>query len=116
MDNMKVLLNHSLKELRGTSKLDSLLVEDRNTNQIKELHYDGVFVFIGLTPNNELVKGKVEIDPYGFVKANNHMTSLAGIFAAGDVRCGATKQAAAAVGEGASAALAIREYLKTIGG
>lgn len=116
MDNMKVLLNHSLKELRGTSKLDSLLVEDKNTNQIKELHYDGVFVFIGLTPNNELVKGKVEIDPYGFVKANHHMTSLAGIFAAGDVRCGATKQAAAAVGEGASAALAIREYLKTIGG
>ena len=50
------------------------------------------------------------------VKTEQMMTSIPGVFAAGDVRAGSTKQAASATGEGASAALAIREYLKTIGG
>ena len=113
---MKVLLNHNIKELRGKNKLESVLVEDKNTNESKELNYDGVFVFIGLTPNNNLVKETAKVDQGGFVKTENMMTSVPGIFAAGDVRAGSTKQAASAAGEGASAALAIRDYLKTIGG
>ena len=88
----------------------------KNTGENKTLNYDGVFVFIGLTPNNDLLNGQVEFDPWGFVKTEHMMTSIPGIFAAGDVRAGSTKQAASAAGEGASAALAIREYLKTIGG
>ncbi|MBC7876537.1 MAG: FAD-dependent oxidoreductase [Anaerolineales bacterium] len=114
-ENMHVLLNHSIKELRGKNKLDSVLVEDKNTKEDKELNYDGVFVFIGLTPNNNLLKDKANLDQWGFVKTEYMMTSIPGIFSAGDVRSGATKQAAAATGEGASAALAIREYLKLIG-
>ena len=67
-------------------------------------------------PMTDLVKGKVEIVRYGFVATDKAlMTSLPGLFAAGDVRAGSTKQAAAAVGEGATAALAIREYLKHVG-
>ena len=112
---MRLLLNHRIKELRGTNKLESVVVEDKTLNQEKTLQYDGVFVFIGLSPNNDLLKQSAEMDPSGFVKTRNMMTSLAGIFAAGDVRAGATKQAAAAAGEGASAALAIREYLKSLG-
>ena len=88
----------------------------KNTNNEKELNYDGVFVFIGLTPNNSLLKETAALDDWGFVKTEHMMTSIPGIFAAGDVRAGSTKQAAVAAGEGASAALAIREYLKTIGG
>src|SRR5258706_399999 len=114
-ENMEVLLNHSIKELRGMNKLESVSVDDKTTKQIKELKYDGVFVFIGLTPNNDLIKEKAELDQWGFVKTEHMMTSLPGVFAAGDVRSGATKQAAVAVGEGASAALAMREYLKSIG-
>jgi thioredoxin reductase (NADPH) len=114
-ENMKVLLNHNVKELRGKSKLESVLVEDKTTNVDKELLYDGVFVFIGLTPNNDLLKDAAKLDPWGFVKTQHMMTSIPGIFAAGDVRADSTKQAASAAGEGASAALAIREYLKTIG-
>jgi thioredoxin reductase (NADPH) len=115
-ENMHVFLNHNIKELRGKNKLESILIEDKNTNEDKVLNYDGVFVFIGLTPNNDLLKETVKLDQWGFIKTKNMMTSIPGIFAAGDVRSGATKQAAAAVGEGASAALAIREYLKSIGG
>lgn len=113
-ENMNVLLNQTILELRGSKKLESLLVKDNATHEIKELNYDGVFVFIGLTPNNDLLKEKAELDNWGFIKATQLMTSIPGIFTAGDVRSGATKQAASAAGEGASAAIAIREYLKTV--
>lgn len=114
-ENMRVILNHAVKELKGDKKLEEIIVEDRATGERKSLKYDGVFVFIGLAPNNDLLKGKAELDAGGFVKTERMMTTIPGIFAAGDVRSGATKQAASATGEGASAALAIREYLKSLG-
>jgi len=114
-ENMRVMLNHAVKELKGDKKLEEIIVEDRATGERKSLKYDGVFVFIGLAPNNDLLKGKAELDAGGFVKTERMMTTIPGIFAAGDVRSGATKQAASATGEGASAALAIREYLKSLG-
>lgn len=113
--NMHVILNHGIIELRGGKKLEAAVLEDHATGEKKEAHYDGIFVFIGLTPNNDLLKGRAEMDERGFLKAPHMMTSIPGVFAAGDVRSGSTKQAASAAGEGASAALAIREYLKTLG-
>lgn len=78
-----------------------------------EVAIDGVFVFIGLLPNTGFLAGSaVELDEIGMIKTdNNLMTSLEGVFASGDVRSGATAQIASAVGEGATAALRIREYL-----
>jgi len=78
-----------------------------------DLQTDGVFVFIGLKPVTYFLKGSgVEMDEYGFVTTDKKlMTSVEGIFCAGDVRSGATMQIASAVGEGATAALSIREYL-----
>lgn len=114
--NMSVIVNHAVKEFRGTNKLEAIIVQDRSTGELKEWHYDGVFVFIGLSPNSDLVKGKIEVDPYGFVVTDKSlMTSQPGVFAAGDVRADSTKQAASAAGEGATAALMIRRYLKEIG-
>ncbi len=113
--NIHVVLNHAVRELRGDKKLEAVIVEDLSTHEVKTMKYDGVFVFVGLLPNNELIRGKADLDPYGFIVAPNMMSSYPGIFVAGDVRSGATKQAAAAAGEGASAALAIREYLKLLG-
>ncbi len=114
--DMSVTVNHVVREFKGRHKLEAVIVEDRATGELKEWHYDGVFVFIGLWPNTDLVKGKVEIDTDGFVVTDNSlMTSWPGLFAAGDVRAGSTKQAASAVGEGATAALMIREYLKKVG-
>jgi thioredoxin reductase (NADPH) len=114
-ENMNVIVNHAVKEFRGANRLESILVEDRANGEIKEWQYDGVFVFIGLSPNADLVKEQVEIDRFGFIETElSLMTSEPGIFAAGDVRNGSTKQVASAVGEGATAALNIREYLKTV--
>jgi thioredoxin reductase (NADPH) len=114
--NMRVILNHAIKEFKGTRRLEAILVEDRATGEIEEWQYDGVFVFIGLTPNNALVRVKVKTDNGGFAVTDpTLMTSIPGIFAAGDVRSGSTKQAAAAVGEGATAALMMRDYLRRLG-
>jgi thioredoxin reductase (NADPH) len=113
--NMSVILNHAIKEFRGKAELEAIIAEDRATGELKEWQYDGVFIFIGLSPNSDLLRGKAELDPYGFVMTEKMVTSFPGVFAAGDVRADSTKQAAAAAGEGASAALMIRDYLKSIG-
>lgn len=81
-----------------------------------EFDTDGIFVFIGLVPITGYLEGSgVECDEAGFVKTDLKLqTNVPGIFCAGDVRSGATAQIASAVGEGASAALSIREYLESI--
>jgi thioredoxin reductase (NADPH) len=74
---------------------------------------NGAFIFIGLDPNTDWLGGLVEVDPAGFIVTSRMMeTSVKGIFAAGDVRGGSTKQLAAAVGEGAGVALQIRAHLE----
>ncbi|PKL31064.1 thioredoxin reductase [Candidatus Saccharibacteria bacterium HGW-Saccharibacteria-1] len=75
---------------------------------------DGVFVFAGLKPNTDFLKGSgVELDEVGFIKTDaNLQTNIPGVFASGDVRSGATMQIACAVGEGATAAHSIRKYLQ----
>lgn len=77
---------------------------------------DGVFTFIGLKPNTAFLKNSgVELDEQGLVVTDTKLaTSVPGVFAAGDVRSGATMQIASAVGEGATAALSIREYLEAL--
>ncbi|NJP05434.1 MAG: FAD-dependent oxidoreductase [Chloroflexaceae bacterium] len=111
--DMSVTVNHSIKEFRGSPRLEAVIVEDRATGDTSELHPDGVFVFIGLSPNNELVKESVTVDRFGFVVTDKTlMTDMPGLFAAGDVRAGSTKQAASAAGEGATAALMIRSFLQ----
>lgn len=112
---MNVYTQHAVKEfIRGSNhRLESVIVEDLATGEVKTWKYDGVFEFIGVSPNSELVKDLVEVNEYGFVVTDNTlMTSLPGLFASGDVRAGSTKQAASAAGEGATAALMIREYLR----
>lgn len=115
-------------------KLQSVTVENRQTGETEEIHPAGVFVFIGLTPNTGfLADSGVQTNKWGFVVTGHDLvhageqlpgyesrnpalleTSVPGVFAAGDVRAGATNQVAAAAGEGATAALLIREYLKSV--
>lgn len=78
-----------------------------------EVKTDGLFIFAGLKPNTDFLAGSgIELDKDGFIKTDEKMeTNLPGIFASGDVRSGSTMQVASAVGEGAAAAIGIREYL-----
>ncbi|HEY1085499.1 MAG TPA: FAD-dependent oxidoreductase [Candidatus Saccharimonadales bacterium] len=88
-------------------------VRVKEDGEEKSIETDGVFVFVGLLPNTSFLKDSViELDPQGHIMTDLKLeTAMPGVFASGDVRSGATLQIASAVGEGATAALNIREYL-----
>ncbi|MBI2766039.1 MAG: FAD-dependent oxidoreductase [Chloroflexi bacterium] len=115
--NITVMTGTSPVEFRGDSKLQSVVVKNGETGESTELKPGGVFVFIGLSPNTKLVQGLVALDGAGFITTGPDLqTSTPGLFAAGDVRAGSTKQAASAAGEGAAAALGMRRYLEPFAG
>ena len=110
---MEIRLNTTVEEFRGNSKLSSVMIKDLSTQQTEELTPGAVFIFIGLDPNVDFVRDTVDLDQFGFIATSATLeTRIEGVFAAGDVRTGSTKQVASAVGEGATAALMIRQYLE----
>ena len=110
---MTVRPNTTVAAFKGETKLSSVVLKDTTSGEESEEPFDGVFVFIGLSPNTDVVQGLVDLDGQGFITtAMDLQTSVPGVFAAGDVRAGATKQAASAAGEGAAVALGIRRYVE----
>ncbi|MCI0846585.1 MAG: FAD-dependent oxidoreductase [Chloroflexi bacterium] len=110
---IEVRLNTTVEEFKGNGKLTSVVVKDVNTGEIEELRPGAVFIFIGLLPNTDFLRGAVDLDQWGSITTGLTLeTSLEGVYAAGDARSGSTKQVASAVGEGATAALMIRQYLE----
>ncbi len=111
--DMQVLTETTIQEFRGKGRLESILVKDLSSGATREMRPGAVFVFIGLLPNTDFLKGAIELDRYGFIATGSNLeTSLPGVFAAGDCRVGSTKQVVSAMGEGATAALMVREYLE----
>ena len=115
-DQIDVITNATPEEFKGERRLQSVIVKDVKTGETRELDPDGVFVFIGLSPNTAFVKDYVQLDEFGFIQTDIGLqTSMPGVFAAGDARAGSTKQAASAAGEGAAVALSIRRHLEAAG-
>lgn len=111
--NMRVTTNHAVEGFSlKDGQLDTIQVRDRDSGALQKWDYDGVFVFIGLTPNSDLAATHAELEGGFVVTDKTLMTRAPGLFAAGDVRLGSTKQAASAAGEGATAAIMIRQYLQ----
>ena len=132
---IEVHFNTVVEEFVGAdSKLHAIRVRNTGTGEVSELTLPGAFVFIGLDPNTDFLKDSlVRRDSGGFVITGHSLvhggdpipafesaeprileTSIPGIFAAGDLRADSTKQVASAAGEGAAAALMVRDYLKTV--
>jgi thioredoxin reductase (NADPH) len=114
---MEVLLQRKVTAFKpkgdGSGKIGTVVLENLATGEVEEHHPAGVFVFVGLDPNTGFLKGSVDLDERGFLVTDAaFMTSMPGVFAAGDVRQGSTKQLAVAVGEGAAVAISIRQYLE----
>ncbi|MFO7943168.1 MAG: FAD-dependent oxidoreductase [Anaerolineales bacterium] len=115
--DVDVLLHHELQEFREEDgKLQAVVLKDKGTGEVKDYHPDGVFVFIGMVPNSNFLPEEIQRNGKGFVETDSTLqTTMEGIFAAGDVREGATAQAASAAGEGATVALMIRQYFQSVG-
>lgn len=116
-DKITVHFNTTTDEIVGEDgKVTKVIGTDKVKDEKVEFATDGVFVFVGLKPNSEFLKDTdIELDEIGFVKTDDHLqTKMPGVFAAGDIRSGATMQIATATGEGATAALHIRHYLEDL--
>jgi thioredoxin reductase (NADPH) len=114
-DKITVHSNVTVEEIVAEhEKVIGARVKQKQTGEERTIDADGVFVFIGLLPNTAfLADSGVELDEAGLVKSDENLqTSVPGVFVAGDVRSHATMQIASAVGDGATAALKIREYLE----
>ncbi|MCB0156166.1 MAG: FAD-dependent oxidoreductase [Anaerolineae bacterium] len=127
-ERITIHFNTTVTELSGDNKLEKVVIENTATGATETLSPDGLFVFIGQQPNTSFLSDSgLWLDDYGFILTGHQLahrpdwpanerrttleTSVPGVFAAGDVRVGSTKQVAAAAGEGATAALLIREHL-----
>ncbi|MCG8573400.1 MAG: FAD-dependent oxidoreductase [Flavobacteriales bacterium] len=115
LDNVEAHYNKESIEFKldENGNFAGLLVKDKNTGEEEIITADGVFIFIGLIPNDKPFENLVELNESGFIKTTGLAeTSVKGIFAAGDNREGAIAQVAAATGEGVLASYGLREYLK----
>ncbi len=113
---IEVIWNKQVVEIEGTEKgIDHLLLEDTVTGEHSRLTVGGVFIFIGFKPNTGIVEGHFEHDAAGYMITDERMmTSIPGLFAAGDVRSQLTRQITTAVGDATTAAIAVEKYLAAL--
>jgi thioredoxin reductase (NADPH) len=100
--------------IEGQGKVQSIKLKNVKSSQEEDYPCDGVFIFIGMEPNTDFLKGFVELTDKGFIKCDGAYlrTSVPGVFAAGDCRIGATMQLVTAVADGVVAAMMLKEYFR----
>ncbi len=110
---IQVIWNKVVEEVEGDAKgVNQLRLKDTQTSEESTLAVGGVFIFIGFTPNSGLIKGHFDHDAGGYIITDNHMmTSIPGLFAAGDLRVQLVRQITTAVGDATTAAMAVEKYL-----
>ncbi len=133
-ENIEVLTRHTVEAVHGTDRLEGITVLNHDTNESNRIDTPALFLFIGAVPHSDCVAGVVERNSAGFILTGPDLmvngqrpkgwklqrdpflleTSVPGIFAAGDVRQGATRRVAAAVGEGANVVSQVHQYLRTV--
>ena len=105
-------LNRVIKQIEGDTLMRRLILKDVQSEAEEVLEVEGLFVSIGLVAATDFVTGLINTED-GYIITDDHMqTSVEGIFAAGDIRSKRTRQIATAVGDGATAGMAVTEYLK----
>ncbi len=106
------MLNSNVIEILGEQMVTSVLVHNHVKNERHELQVQGVFIAVGISPNVAAADGLVEQDQQGYIKAGEDaVTSVPGIFAAGDVRTKQLRQVITAASDGANAVISAERYL-----
>lgn len=110
------LWNTTISEIKGENSVESVLLKDLLTGQETWRKTDGVFIFIGHTPNTSLFSGQLKMDEAGYLVVNDKLqTSLAGVYAAGEVADPHFRQVITSAGMGAAAAIQVNHYLDSLG-
>jgi thioredoxin reductase (NADPH) len=132
--NIEVRLRSEVTAVHGSDRLEAITIRDADSGQSETLPAAALFLFIGAVPHTQMVAGVVECNPSGFILTGADLmrdgqpprgwnlrrdpflleTSLPGVFAAGDVRQGAVRRVASAVGEGAITVGLVHQYLKSV--
>jgi thioredoxin reductase (NADPH) len=111
---IEVVLNTVVDEIVGEAAVAGVRLRDRKSGSARLQELKGVFVYVGLEPNSAWLRGVVTLDAAGHIETDINMaTSLAGVFAAGDIRQHSVAQLASAAGDGATAAISAVRYLKS---
>ena len=111
-ENIEILWNSEVKEIQGEGKVEKITVNNNIEETDSQLEVQGVFIAVGIQPNNEAVKDVVALDEQGYVKAlENTVTSQPGIFAAGDIRTKQLRQVITAAADGANAVTSVERFL-----
>lgn len=111
-ENVEFVLDSNIKELKGDDGLEAIVVENKNTKELRTIEVAGLFVAIGQKPQNQAFSNLVDLDEAGYIVAGEDTkTKTAGIFVAGDTRTKSIRQLTTAASDGAIAALAAATYI-----
>ena len=111
-ENIEMIWDSVPLEILGQDEVKGIRIRNVKTEEERTLDTDGVFIAVGIVPNTALVKDTLELDEGGYIRANEEgITSVPGIFAAGDIRTKALRQVVTAVSDGANAVASAQKYL-----
>ncbi len=112
-EKIKFLWNTVVTEVVGEDKVESVKLKNVVTDEESSMETDGVFIFIGHTPNTQIFEGQLDLDKNGYIKVNNMMeTSVEGVYAGGEVADPHFRQVVTSAGMGAAAAIQATRYLE----
>lgn len=112
-DKIEIIWDTVVQEITGESQVKSLLLFNRKKNLQTELPVHGVFIYVGIIPNNELVESRLELDSQGFIITDKSMhTNIPGIYGAGDITQKVLRQVVTAVNDGAIAAFSAEKWIQ----
>jgi thioredoxin reductase (NADPH) len=114
---IKFIWNTVVSEIKGKDAVQTLCLQDVNTGETREQRFDGIFIFIGHTPNTQLFENQLEMDERGYLQTDRLMrTNLPGVFAAGEAADPHFRQVITSAGMGAAAAMQAGHFLdETVG-
>jgi len=112
--NLKLKPDTIITAINGKEKVESVTFKNVKTQTVEQLDCNGVFIFIGMVPNTDFLRGFIELSNNGFIKCDTAYlrTTVPGVFVAGDCRVGAAMQLGTAVGDGILAAMMIKQYFR----